>query len=365
MSFDGIRMHLGNLPLLSDAETRWVTAENVFGEKGAGAMAEVSDTPQPEVEKLGQEWHKLEAARDLGRGYKVRPYTRISPGRTAPLMDLAGPGAIQHFWLTTDAKRLRDLILRMYWDGEETPSVETPLGDFFCNGWDSRVDVCAVPISVNPTAGFNCYLPMPFRTRARVTLENRSPGDEATVYYCLACALADPGADAAYLHATFRRSNPLTPGEPHVILDGVRGRGQYVGAYLTWQQNASGWWGEGEVKMYLDGDEAFPTIVGTGTEDYFGGAWGFRRNFCAPFAGYPEGSSDDRPGNRHGLYRFHVLDPVRFREDIRVTMDAIGWRSEGRYLPLADDIASVAWWYQREPHKPLPQLGDRDALQVT
>ena len=133
---------------------------------------------------------------------------------------------------------------------------------------------------------------------------------------------------------------------------------------MAWQQYSAGWWGEGEIKFFLDGDDEFPTICGTGTEDYFGGAWGFTTNFSAPYLGYPQGGCDGRTGNRHGLYRFHIMDPIRFHEDLKVTMQAIGWRSEERYLPLQDDISSVAYWYQREPHAPFPELGDRDALEI-
>ncbi len=122
--------------------------------------------------------------------------------------------------------------------------------------------------------------------------------------------------------------------------------------------------GRGGVKAFIDGDSQFPTICGTGTEDYFGGAWGFMDNFTAPYLGYPAGDVDGEPGNRHGLYRFHIQDPIRFQSDLRVTMQAIGWRSEGRYLPLQDDISSVAYWYQTEPHTPFPKLGDRDELEI-
>jgi hypothetical protein len=205
---------------------------------------------------------------------------------------------------------------------------------------------------------------MPFRRHALMTVENRAPEDAAGFFYAINYALAPVAAEDACFHAQFRRRNPLPYGQDYVILDDVRGKGQYVGTYMAWQQNTQGWWGEGEFKVFLDGDREFPTICGTGTEDYFGGAWGFGQTFSAPFLGYPLGACDGKPGNRHGLYRFHILDPIRFETDIRVTMQAIGWRSEGRYLPLQDDIASVAYWYQTEPHAAFPKLADRDALEV-
>jgi len=205
---------------------------------------------------------------------------------------------------------------------------------------------------------------MPFRAHARITVENRAPEDVGGFFYAINHWLTEIDDDDAYFHAQFRRTNPLAYGQDYTILDGVRGRGQYVGTYLAWQQNSQGWWGEGEFKAFIDGDGEFPTICGTGTEDYFGGAWCFGSTFSAPFLGYPLGDCSGAPGRRHGLYRFHIMDPIRFARDIRVTMQAIGWRSEGRYLPLQDDIASVAYWYQAEPHAAFPQLGDRDALEV-
>jgi hypothetical protein len=365
MAFNGGYMSLGNIMKTCDAKTRCITAENVYGEKGKGGMAEVSATPQKEVQQIGQKWDgPNQCARDLGRTWKVRPCITVPAGATATLMDVDGPGVIQHIWITVDPKRYRDLILRMYWDNEKQPSVESPVGDFFCNGWKTRTNILALPINVNPSGAFNCYFPMPFRHHARITIENRAPEDQGGFFYAINYAETSVDKEDAYFHAQFRRANPLTYKEDYVILDRVKGTGQYVGTYMAWQQNSTGWWGEGEIKFFLDGDRDYPTICGTGTEDYFGGAWGFGANFSAPFLGYAMGSCDGKAGNRHGLYRFHIMDPIRFRWDLKVTMQAIGWRSEGRYLPLQDDIASVAYWYQNEGHVTFPKLGDRDALEV-
>jgi hypothetical protein len=365
MSFNGLGMTLGNLSRLSNSKTRSISAENVYGEKGRGGMADVSATPQPEVVKIGQQWvENFPAARDLGRSWKARPFIRLPKESTATLMDVHGPGVIQHIWITVDNRRFRDLILRIYWDGSDHPSVEVPLGDFFCNGWKTRVSIQALPINVNSNGGFNCYFPMPFRKHARVTIENLSPEDSNEFFYTINYALTDIPDDEAYFHAQFRRTNPLPCKEDYVILDGVEGNGHYVGVYMAWQQNSKGWWGEGEFKAYLDDDKEFPTICGTGTEDYFGGAWGFGSNYSAPFLGYPLGDSKWEPGTRHGLYRFHVLDPIRFEKKIRLTMQALGWRSYGRYLPLQDDISSVAYWYQTYPAKPFPKLPSRDELEI-
>ncbi len=356
---------LGTIDRLSTAKTRMVTAENVYGDKGRGGMAELSETSQPEVEKIGQVWEGPNGcARELGQKWKVRPCIKLPAQSTTTIMDVAGPGYIQHIWITFTDKRYRDQIIRIYWDGEETPSVECPIGDFFCSGFNTRVNVTALPINVNPSGAFNSYFPMPFRKHCKVTVENRHVDSLSHFFYAITFAQMAVPVDAAYFHAQFRRTNPLKYGDDYVIVDGIKGHGHYVGTYMAWQQNNAGWWGEGEVKFFIDGDGEFPTLCGTGTEDYFGGAWCFGATYSAPFLGYPLGDVANKVGGRHGLYRFHIMDPVRFETDLKVTMQAIGWRSEGRYLPLQDDIASVAYWYQTEPHGAFPELGDRNALEV-
>ena len=213
---------------------------------------------------------------------------------------------------------------------------------------------------------------MPFHRSARLTLENL--GDqEAVVYYQITYTLTTVPDDVACFHARWRRSNPLPYKQVHTLLDNVRGKGHYVGTYLAWQVNSPGWWGEGEIKFYLDGDIDYPTICGTGTEDYFGGAWNFEHpkgsygTFSTPFLGLPQVVQPDglyRSQQRFGMYRWHIMDPIRFAEDLCVTMQALGWRSGGRYLPLQDDISSVAYWYQAEPHHPYPPLPAKDDLEV-
>lgn len=358
-----MNLGLGNIHLLSSAKTRSISAENFTGEKGKGGMA---------TEGTG-----AAAARDLGQGWKVSPSINIEPRQTVTLADIEGPGVIQHFWNTVHPQWWRRLVLRIYWDGEETPSVETPLGDFFCNGWCQRCNVASLPIAVNPAGGFNSYWPMPFRRSARVTLENLSDDPINGYYFQITYALTEVPSESAYFHAQWRRNNPLPYGEVHTLLDGVSGQGHYVGTYLAWGVNNNGWWGEGEIKFYLDGDRDFPTICGTGTEDYFGGAWNFEHPkgeygvYSTPFLGLPQVIRPDglyQSQQRFGMYRWHVMDPIRFEKDLRVTIQALGWRAtmEGRrrYLPLQDDISSVAYWYQSEPHAPFPQLPDRDYLEV-
>jgi hypothetical protein len=366
-----MQQSLGGISKLTHAKTRSITAENVYGEKGKGGMAEVSATPQAEVEQLGQKWDGANScARDLGRPWKVRPCISLPAGQVTRLMDVDGPGCIQHIWITVEPKYYRDLIIRMYWDGEEAPSVESPVGDLFCNGFNTRANVLALPINVNPSGGFNSYFPMPFRQHATITVENRGPGQVGGFFYAVNYALTDIPADEAYFHAQFRRTNPLPYCEDYTILDGVTGQGQYVGTYMAWQQNNTGWWGEGEIKLFVDGDSEYPTICGTGTEDYFGGAWCFydkdgkEEQYSTPFLGLPLSRHVEKEVPRHGLYRWHIMDPIRFQKDLRVTIQALGWWPDWKYQPLTDDIASTAFWYQAEPHASFPTLPDLNGLEV-
>ncbi len=357
-SFNGLNMSLGNLYRLSEAETRSISPENFTGEKGRGGMA---------TEGTG-----ANAARDLGQGWKVSPSIDVKAKSTFTLAEIDGPGAIQHIWVTP-VGHWRYLILRMYWDDEEEPSVESPIGDFFACGWGKFAQVSSIPVTVNPGSALNCYWVMPFRKKARITLENLDERD-IRVYYQIDYTLTEVPEDAAYFHAQFRRVNPLPYKEVYTIVDGIKGQGHYVGTYMAWQANNNGWWGEGEIKFYMDGDDEFPTIAGTGTEDYFLGSYCFINpegdgylEYTTPFAGLPQVIRPDghnSANTRFGLYRWHIMDPIRFKEDLRVTIQALGWRSGGRYLPLQDDIASVAYWYQTEPHHPFPDLPDKDYLEI-
>jgi hypothetical protein len=334
-----------NIALVRDSETRSISAENPTGERGGGAKAK----PLPPS-----------AATALGPGWKVRPAIDLPRRQTVTLADVAGPGVIQHIWITVTEKAYRDCILRFYWDGETTPSVESPVGDFFANAHGIRYNVNSMMIAVNPSGGFNSYWPMPFRKHARITVENQSPEDIGGFFYQITYALEPVPAEAAYFHASWRRSLTTREHPEHVIVEGIEGRGQYVGTFIGWEQLSNGWWGEGEVKFFIDGDKEHPTICGTGTEDYFGGAWAFGETFSAPFSGYPLHRKEAGQVPKHALYRWHVPDPIRFKENLRVTIQALGWWPNGKFQPLTDDLSSVAYWYQTEPHRPYPAMLSRE-----
>lgn len=266
------------------------------------------------------------------------------------------------------------MILRIYWDDQAHPSVECPVGDFFCMGWNEYSQISSMAVCVNPGSAFNCYWQMPFLTRCRITLENLAD-KETIVYYQVDYTLQTLPDTIAYFHAQFRRTNPLPYKEVYTIVDGIRGKGQYVGTYMAWGVNNSNWWGEGEIKFYMDGDRDYPTICGTGTEDYFCGSYNFEdplthdryAAFSTPYTGLQVLAPDKlyRSQFRFGMYRWHIPDPIYFDSSLKVTIQALGWRSEGRYLPLQDDIASVAYWYQTLPTVEFPPLPDRDYLEVT
>jgi len=352
---------LGNLPYHVGVVTRQLSAENPTGAKGGGARWD----PDPQDPNLP---HSA-AARALGRGWKVRPFIRVRSGETATLADITGSGSINALFLTSDLPEYRAFVLRMMWDDETIPSVEVPLGDFFAMGHDAAPHlVNSLPIVVAPARGCNSYWQMPFRQRARITIQNQSEQDANVVAYSIIYHLHDVPDDAAYFHAQWRRSLTRRDDPEHVIVDGIQGQGVYVGTYLAWTAFSRGWWGEGEVKVYLDGDGEFPTLAGSGTEDYFGGAWGFGRDaqrghvhdeqeYSTAFLGCPLARITDTQGPRvYSLYRWHILDSIGFAQDLRVTVQALGWWPGQVYEPRTDDIASVAYWYQREPHAPFPSF---------
>jgi hypothetical protein len=341
---------LGNLYRVSAAKTRSISPENFTGEKGKAGMA---------TEGTGKG-----AARNLGQGWKISPSVRIKAKTVFTLGEIKEPGIIQQIWMTPTGN-WRKSIIRFYWDGETEPSVECPIGHFFACGWGQYAQLNSLAICVNPGSAFNCYWSMPFRKSARITFENMDDKD-MTLYYQINYAVGPVSKDAAYFHAQYREEQPLKQKGLYTILDGVQGQGQYVGTYLAWEVHSPGWWGEGEIKFFMDGDKEFPTICGTGTEDYFCGSYNFENQethkyqvFTTPYSGLAQVLPADqiyKVGQQFGLYRWHIMDPVRFEKDLKVTIQALGWNKDGTYLPEEDNISSVAFFYQKEPHKPFSKL---------
>lgn len=365
--FNGLDMNMGNLSRLSDAKTRSISPENFTGEKGKGALADpATDKGKRNVANSANE------ARDLGKGWKVNPYIIINSGETFTIAEMEGPGAVQHIWMTPTGN-WRFTIIRIYYDDEKTPSVESPLGPFFCMGWNQYAHLNSLAMTVNPGSAFNSYWKMPFRKKCRITIENINPTESMRLYYQVDYTLTDIGEDEAYFHAQYRRSRS-TKGSLHTILDGVKGKGHYVGTYMAIGVNNNGWWGEGEIKFFMDGDKDNATIVGTGTEDYFCGSYNFEnlvtkqyQEYSTAYAGLHQVIRPDgvyRSQQRFGMYRWHIQDPVRFDADLKVTIQDLGWRHGGRYLPQQSDISTVAFWYQREPHAPFPKLPSMDDLEI-
>jgi hypothetical protein len=355
---EGGVIDLRSLADLSGAQSRSISPENFDGAKGGGGRA---------TEGTG-----AAAAAHLGPGWKISPSVDIDGHTMFELADITGPALITHIWLTTHRSNWRSLILRAYWDSADVPAIEVPLGDFFGQGWCEFAQLSSVPVAANPHGGFNSYWPMPVPRHARLTLENRAP-HTATVYYQISYEIDVDVAGAGYLHSQFHRSNPLVAGTVHPILDRMHGTGKYVGTYLAWGVNSPGWWGEGEVKFYLDGDDEFPSICGTGTEDYFGGAWNFDvpgqgyTAYSTPFLGLHQVIAPDglyRSQQRFGMYRWHLPDPIHFHADLRVDIQALGWKSRHRYQPLRDDIASTAFFYLDHPSASRPPLPSVDDLEV-
>ena len=291
-TFDGLMCNLATLPLLSPAQTRSICSENRSGAKSGGAR---------ELPPTDDQGRPIGPARTLGQGWKVHAHDPIRVGETFVLADIEGPGCIQHIWMTPTGDA-RTTILRIYYDGSEQPAVECPVADFFASAFTSFkvfAPLRSLAVCVNPGSAFNCYWPMPFRKRIRLTLHNIHPKEEKRIFYQIDYALNAVPADAAYFHAQFRRTNPLKAGDVYTILDGVKGAGHYAGTYLAWQVNNNGWWGEGEIKFYLDGDAdpalsdgkvvagstGFPTICGTGTEDYFCASYGFPQQYSTAYVG--------------------------------------------------------------------------------
>ncbi len=364
---------LETLFLLSDAKSRSISPENLTGGVGMGDRTELEDGSASKQ------------ASKLGKGWKVNPYIVIEPHTTLTMGTADGPGVINHVWMTLGKVDYRNAIFRIYWDDETTPSVESPVGDFFASGWGQGSEplIDSRPIIVNAKSGFNSYWQMPFRRNFRISMENTSD-EPFELYYQIDYSLTKVPANAAYFHAQFRMANPVEFKQPYTIIDGIKGKGHYVGTYLGHAAFSPGWWGEGEVKFYMDGDTDYPTINGTGEEDYFLGSYSYIKrhengipyeaNYSSAYAGFyatrthtiEEYLSHDAE-RRYGQYRWHIVDPIRFESDLKVTIQNLGWERDGvpltaYFLPLQDYLASVAYWYQTEPHNTFPALPGPEEL---
>ena len=291
-----------------------------------------------------------------GRSGRVKGAIYIKPGESAQIAAIKGPAVIHHFWCTLRCESnlcLAEQVLRIWWDNEPQPSVEVPLGDFFAVGFGRERFVNSFLIEMIPTGGMpnhtalNCYIPMPFSDRAVIKIENQ--GEKPVTHFIYKInyeRLNRIPASWGRFHAQWRRENPVKRGVPYTILY-AEGKGRYLGTVMNYHILEPGSWVEGGEDFYIDG-ESKPTLPGIGAEDYFGFSWGFRKEFGSLF----HGTSYGPEGAYMTAYRFHILDPIRFKKSLRVTMRCHGWDVQDR----EDDYSSVAYWYQSEPHKPFPAL---------
>jgi hypothetical protein len=290
----------------------------------------------------------------------VRPFVQLPARSIATLADVSGPGLITCVYLTSDILDLGDLRLRMFWDGAPDPAVDVVLARFFCLGGRGQAHiVTSIPITVGPVRGCSSYWPMPFGTHAQLTLENTGDTAAHVIAYKVTYEELDVPPEGIRFHARTESGQP-DPATAEYTVAQLSGRGFYVGTALNWQANAPRWWGEGEFKFYLGNDE-FPTLVDTGTEDYFGGAWGFGRDsgflldgptgetaYSGPFAGVPYLESDESRPRAISLYRWHLLDPIGFDDGLRVAVQGLGQGPDGRYEIRSQDLlTSTAYWYER------------------
>jgi hypothetical protein len=309
----------------------------------------------------------------------------LDPGETRLLAEIAGPGSIRHIWLTLASREEhypRRSLLRMFWDGETTPSVEVPTGDFFGVGHGIIKEFTSLPLTMSPQDGcaFNCFFPMPFASGARVEMTNEGERRLVVYFYVDYEEHNEPPEGLGRFHVQWRRQNPTVGwGDPsrrfnenpdyrgevwqtpnldgkgnYVILE-ARGRGHYVGCNLNidcFQREKNDWYGEGDDMIFIDGDTWPPTLHGTGTEDYFNTAWSPRTEFSAPYHGITlySGTPEWPWGGKNSMYRFHIEDPIYFQESIRVTIE------HGHANNLSNDYSSTAYWYQEEPHAPFPAM---------
>ena len=287
----------------------------------------------------------------------------VGPGQTATLLDTKGAGVVTHIWFTInsqDPMHLKNLVLRAWWDDEDAPSVEVPIGDFFGLGLGEYFVYQSQLLAVAPVKALNSYFQMPFATAARITLENQGPAPVRSLYFAIDyVALPALPEGLGRFHAQFRQATPckgvvsdgknLSGKDNYVFLEAA-GKGHFVGVTQAVLQNQNGWFGEGDDMIFVDGD-ALPTINGTGTEDYYNGAWDFGlQAFANQRQGAPYIVDPERIGGRYCLYRWHIESPIAFEKSIKVTIE------HGTANDRSDNFFSTAYWYQTEPHAPFPAL---------
>ena len=318
-------------------ESRSISFENITGAKGQGGKA----------------------ASNLGVGRKGAPNRTIAPNETVTLCDVNGPGTIRHIWMTSGQapKTLLGMVVRAYWEGQQSPSIETPMGNFFgiSHGQIKKQAYQSAVHAVNPAAGMSIYLPMPFQKKARITITNES-NEPQVLFYSIDYTIGDDHQESVgRLHVLYRRENPTSLKQDFEILPHRTGMGRYLGCVLGIRTLEPEWWGEGEVKVYLDGDKEFPTIVGTGTEDYIGQSWGLQ-DVTYLYGGTNLYSGEGVPTHKDALisiYRWHIQDPIYWKKDVRITIQQIGCCP---YFERQDDWTATTFWYEPIPSAPLPQL---------
>lgn len=297
-----------------------------------------------------------QAASRLGPTRKGAPNRRFEPGETVTLADIEGPGTLRHMWLTIGDRKpatMRSFVIRAYWEGQEHPSIECPLGDFlgFAHGKVEAYQSAAH--SVGRNAGMNIWLPMPFRKRARITLTNETDM-QVWIYYQIDYTIGDKHpADVGRLHTIFRRENPTTPLQDFELLPQRKAKGRYLGSIVGIRALDDHWWGEGEIKVYMDGDTEFPTICGTGSEDWVGLSYGLQQT---PFRYHGASLSQ---GRFHSMYRWHLPDPIAWRDEARITIQQIAW-NDG-LAETSADWSTATFWYEPIPSEPLPTMPDLKA----
>lgn len=329
--------------LVRNAETFMLSAENPSGKRSGGNGEDCT---------------------------KSSPCITIPAGKEVPLADMEGPGRIRHMWFTGYVGH--SFILRIYWENQDYPSVEAPLSAFFGCAYDENFKdrdgkypfFSSAVMMTAPGRGFNSYFDMPFHKHCRITMENRSR-EEKTLFYCIMGEKTEVPDNIAYFHASYRQEHPVTRGRSYTVIDGIQGKGQFLGLTMAVGINGNNTcWVEGEARMYLDGERR-PSLHYTGTEDYFGGSYGFGNDiyirqyqtYSGLYSGLFSITGDLKEQynsqQRFLLYRFHVPDPICFEKSFRMTFDNLGWSG-----PRYDDYSSVAFWYQTLPSarlKPLPE----------